>query len=72
MASLGLTSVLPGGRFVAPCSSPAVCSREDTPCFGEAKDLGLFRTVVLKRTTPSLGIGNKWGQSGMKHKTLGD
>ncbi|XP_055261895.1 apolipoprotein M isoform X1 [Moschus berezovskii] len=39
VASLSLTSVLPGGRFVAPCSSPAVCGRGDTPCFGEAKDL---------------------------------
>ena len=70
VASLGLTWVLPGGRFVAPCSSPAVCRRGDTPCFGEAKDLVPFRTFVLKRTTPSFGIGNKWGQTGMKHKTL--
>ncbi|XP_069419353.1 apolipoprotein M isoform X1 [Ovis canadensis] len=37
---------------------PGGCGRGHTPCFGETKDLGPFRTFILKRTTPSLGIGN--------------
>lgn len=46
-ADLGAARWAFGGVW-APCSLPAVCGREDTPCSGATKDLLLFRTFVRK------------------------